>query len=96
MGNQAAEQLVGGDRCLTRQLVSAGPSHRRLLGPGSTMLYVGLITRRSQVRSLSPLPERRSRERLFGSQEVAKHALGGMLGIARNLVLHKRGLCIVT
>jgi hypothetical protein len=57
MGNQAAEQLVGGDRCLKRQLVSAGLSHRRPLGPGSTALYVGLITRRSEVRILSPLPQ---------------------------------------
>jgi hypothetical protein len=59
IGNQAAEQLVGGDRCLTGQLVSAGPIDRRLLGPGSTALYVGLITRRPKVRIQSPLPERR-------------------------------------
>jgi len=49
MGNQAAEQLVGGDRCLARQLVSAGPSHRRLLDPGNTALYVGLKARGSTV-----------------------------------------------
>jgi hypothetical protein len=65
IGDQAAEQLVGGDRCLTRQLVSDGSSHRRSLGPGSTALYVGLITRRSELRIHPPLAERRPQGRLI-------------------------------
>jgi hypothetical protein len=72
IGDQAAEQLVGGDRCLTRQLVSDGSSHRRSLGPGSTALYVGLISRSPMVlllrrdKRIHPLlPERRPQGRLF-------------------------------
>jgi hypothetical protein len=64
MGNQAAEQLAGGDRCLTRQLVSAGLSHQRLLGPGGCLFRIAamdtrleLTTRRSQAPILSsPTP----------------------------------------